>query len=95
MSPLLSLMRDQVRAAHGLGVRAATLHRKNRDDWTAIKEAFATDAVGVLLVSPERKAAAQLAELGRRVGALFDAVIARAVDEQLSRGGWLKDLEDS
>src|SRR3712207_6006285 len=33
VSPLLALMRDQVRAAERMGVRAATINSANVDDW--------------------------------------------------------------
>ena len=56
ISPLLSLMRDQVRMAERLRVRAATLHSKNEGDWEAIENALAVDEIDVLLVSPERLA---------------------------------------
>ena len=35
VSPLLSLMRDQVAAASRAGLRAATLNSSNIDDWSA------------------------------------------------------------
>jgi ATP-dependent DNA helicase RecQ len=56
ISPLLSLMRDQVRMAERLDVRAATLHSKNEGDWPEIEQQLAADALDVLLVSPERLA---------------------------------------
>jgi ATP-dependent DNA helicase RecQ len=54
ISPLLSLMRDQIRMAERLGVRAFTLNSSNTDDWPAIKRAIAEDRCDILLVSPER-----------------------------------------
>ncbi|PWJ54600.1 ATP-dependent DNA helicase RecQ [Quadrisphaera granulorum] len=54
ISPLLALMRDQVAAATRSGLRAVTLNSANVDDWPAIEEQIAADAVDVLLVSPER-----------------------------------------
>ncbi|MEH3077844.1 MAG: DEAD/DEAH box helicase [Quadrisphaera sp.] len=54
VSPLLALMRDQVAAATRSGLRAVTLNSANVDDWPAIEEQIAADAVDVLLVSPER-----------------------------------------
>ena len=56
VSPLLSLMRDQVAAARRAGLRAETLNSANRADWDGIEAALAADAVDVLLVSPERLA---------------------------------------
>ena len=54
VSPLLALMRDQLKMAERAGVRAATLNSANRDDWDAIEEAMADDGVDILLISPER-----------------------------------------
>ncbi len=54
VSPLLSLMRNQVAAAERAGIRAATINSANVEDWTAIQAEIASGAVDVLLVSPER-----------------------------------------
>ncbi|MCC3761646.1 DEAD/DEAH box helicase [Glycomyces sp. TRM65418] len=54
VSPLLALMRNQIGAAERAGVRARTINSANPEDWDAIAEAIAEDAVDVLLISPER-----------------------------------------
>jgi ATP-dependent DNA helicase RecQ len=54
ISPLLSLMRDQMRMAEAIGVRSKTINSENRADWDAVDEALLADAVDLLLVSPER-----------------------------------------
>ncbi|WP_205323620.1 RecQ family ATP-dependent DNA helicase [Glycomyces sp. YM15] len=54
VSPLLALMRNQIEAAERAGVRARTINSANPEDWDAIAEAIAEDAVDVLLISPER-----------------------------------------
>lgn len=56
VSPLLSLMRDQVQAAERAGLVAATLNSSNIDDWSQIEADLAADRLDVLLVSPERLA---------------------------------------
>ena len=56
ISPLLSLMRDQVRMAQALGVRAITMDSTNTSDWDQIEQDLADDDVDLLLVSPERLA---------------------------------------
>lgn len=56
ISPLLSLMRDQIRAAESLGLRAATVNSANRDDWKEVLRALEADEIDVLLISPERLA---------------------------------------
>jgi RecQ family ATP-dependent DNA helicase len=54
ISPLLSLIRDQIRMAERLGVRAHTLNSSNTEDWPRIEDDIAGDRCDILLVSPER-----------------------------------------
>jgi ATP-dependent DNA helicase RecQ len=54
ISPLLSLMRNQLLAAGKIGVRAATIHSGNREEWDHVEAALADGSCDVLLISPER-----------------------------------------
>jgi len=54
ISPLLSLMRNQILAAQKLGIRAVTLHSQNVGEWKEVEETLKSNLVDVLLVSPER-----------------------------------------
>ncbi len=54
VSPLLSLMRNQLDAAKRMGLNADTLHSDNKDEWRAVEQRIAANEVDVLLVSPER-----------------------------------------
>jgi ATP-dependent DNA helicase RecQ len=54
VSPLLSLMRNQIAMAERLGIRAATIHSGNTAEWADVEAGLAADAVDVLLISPER-----------------------------------------
>ncbi len=54
VSPLLSLMRNQIAMAGRLQLRAHTINSANQDEWKTIEEALSADAVDVLLISPER-----------------------------------------
>lgn len=56
VSPLLSLMRNQLAAASRMGVRAATINSDNRDDWSLVESALGRDELDLLLISPERLA---------------------------------------
>lgn len=56
VSPLLSLMRNQLPAARRIGIRAELYASNNTEDWERIGEAIAKDEVDLLLVSPERLA---------------------------------------
>lgn len=75
VSPLLALMRDQVGAAERAGVRAVAINSANVTEWNEIEGLLASDAVDVLLVSPERLVnprfrAEQLPRLVERMGLL-------------------------
>ena len=56
VSPLLSLMRNQVDAAARIGVRAERIDSQNPDAWREVEDRLARDEVDVLLISPERLA---------------------------------------
>jgi ATP-dependent DNA helicase RecQ len=56
VSPLLSLMRNQIEAASRIGVRAFTINSSNRAEWDAAEAALSRDACDILLISPERLA---------------------------------------
>jgi len=75
VSPLLSLMRNQIAAAERMGVRAKTIHSDNEADWEDIESLVSQNAVDILLVSPERLANQRfqskvLAPIGGRVSLL-------------------------
>ena len=54
VSPLLALMRNQIAAAERLGIRAHTINSTNRDAWEEVRALLESDAVDLLLISPER-----------------------------------------
>ena len=54
ISPLLSLMRNQLAAAERAGIKARTINSSNLDDWQGIEAEVNRGEVDVLLVSPER-----------------------------------------
>lgn len=56
ISPLLSLMRNQLEAAERIGITARTINSTNTDDWEEIEQELAEGRVDVLLISPERLA---------------------------------------
>src|SRR5947209_2128591 len=56
ISPLLSLMRNQILAAEKLGIRAVTVHSENLEDWPKVESALAANQADLLMISPERLA---------------------------------------
>ena len=56
ISPLLSLMRNQIDAAERMGVRAKTINSDNQADWEEIESAVGRNEIDILLISPERLA---------------------------------------
>src|ERR1035438_4947617 len=56
ISPLLSLMRNQIAAARRIGVRAETINSTNEADWLRIEGGLRRNEFDVLLISPERLA---------------------------------------
>lgn len=56
ISPLLSLMRNQIAAARNIGVRAETINSTNEAEWLRIEGALHRNELDILLISPERLA---------------------------------------
>ena len=54
ISPLLSLMRNQVAAAERMGLVAVTVNSENLHHWQQIEAQVASGEVDLLLISPER-----------------------------------------
>ncbi|MDD2522421.1 MAG: RecQ family ATP-dependent DNA helicase [Anaerolineaceae bacterium] len=54
ISPLLSLMRNQIESARSLGLHASSINSENKTEWSAIWRDLSSNQVDLLLVSPER-----------------------------------------
>jgi ATP-dependent DNA helicase RecQ len=54
ISPLLSLMRNQIESAKKIGINAVTINSSNDEDWEEIDSLLSTNQCDVLIISPER-----------------------------------------
>jgi len=54
VSPLLSLMRNQIDAAKRMGLRAVKVTSDNRSEWGDVFEKITRKEIDILLISPER-----------------------------------------
>src|SRR3954447_8870479 len=85
VSPLLALMRDQVKAAEGAGLVGATINSTNVDDWDELMTGMASGAIDVLLVSPERLANPAFAQ---RMGPVIEQAGLIVIDEAHCISDW-------
>src|SRR5918994_621736 len=90
VSPLLSLMRDQITKAEAIGIRAATINSTNLDQWRMIEAEPGAGPIDLLLISPERLNNPQfrtqvLPDLAKRVGLLV-------IDEAHCISDWVHDF---
>lgn len=54
ISPLLSLMNNQIDSANKFRLKAVTINSNNKDDWDLIVKDILTDSIDILFISPER-----------------------------------------
>lgn len=90
VSPLLSLMRDQVAAAERAGLRAATLNSSNIDEWASVESDLTAGAIDVLLVSPERLANPRFG--ARVMASLAGSLGLLVIDEAHAISDWGHDF---
>lgn len=54
ISPLLSLMNNQIESAHKLGVYVETINSENSEEWDSITDQLGQGQIDALIISPER-----------------------------------------